>query len=89
MRAGIERTIDEHAYLRDLAARKFAAGREHGRQEGRAEGLREVLADVLERRFGPLSATVRRRERGTAGHLEAWLRKSMGAKTLTEVFRKV
>ena len=40
MRAGIERTIDEHAYLRDLAARKFAEGREHGRQEGRQEGRR-------------------------------------------------
>jgi len=93
MRAGIERTIDEHAFLRSAWQRGEAAGVERGRSEGRAEGraevLRSILTDLLTRQFAPLSATTRRRlDRASGDQLEAWYNNLKDAKNLTAVFRK-
>ncbi len=62
-------------------------GRQEGLQEGRSEGQAQMLLRLLDRRFGPLSASVNERVgAASAVELERWADAILDARTLDEVF---
>ncbi len=64
-----------------------AEGRVEGRAEGRAEGKAETLIRLLQRRFGPVTESVRARVAvGSAAEIDAWFDALLDAQSLTEVF---
>jgi predicted transposase YdaD len=61
-------------------------GLEKGIEKGIAEGERATLVRLLEQRFGPLSATARKRiEQAKRANLERWLDRVLTATTLADV----
>lgn len=79
-----ERTIDWSKAWREEGLR---AGREEGRLEGRQEGLREVVMRQLERKFGLLDETIRRRVREADDEtLLGWADRTLTADRLKDVF---
>ena len=64
-----------------------AEGRAEGKAEGRAEGKAETLIRLLQRRFGPVTESVRARVAvGSAAETDAWFDALLDAQSLTEVF---
>jgi hypothetical protein len=62
-------------------------GRREGRQEGRQEGVRELLTAQLEKRFGPLSPSIRNQlSEATPETLRQWGEAIIVARRLDEVF---
>jgi predicted transposase YdaD len=77
MRAGIEETIQEHAFLRGVweraeaeglakgiaegIAKGVVKGKAAGKAEGKAEGMQVLLTNVLVSKFGPLPKPIRLR----------------------------
>ena len=55
--------------------------------EGRVEGKAETLIRLLQRRFGPVTESVRARVAvGSAAEIDAWFDALLDAQSLTEVF---
>jgi hypothetical protein len=60
-----------------------------GHVQGKVEGTRQVLARLLEKRFGPLSRTFRKRiGEANEAQLELWIDQSAAAQSLRQVFQQ-
>ena len=70
-----------------IAEALMERGKAEGLELGKAEGLERGLTRIMERRFGPLSSTVRDRI-AAAGpdELDAWLDRVLDADSPEEVF---
>ena len=73
----------------DLLRRGEARGIELGEARGSLRARTEILARLLERRFGPLPARIRKRiDDAAQEQLDAWLEAVLDAPELKAVFRK-
>ena len=64
-----------------------AEGRAEGRAEGMAEGEAKILARLLERRFGPLTDSLRQHIfAADAGSIEAWVERAFDAPDPPSIF---
>lgn len=79
-------------------AKRFAAwdkkmerqGERKGEQKGKLETLQTTLGKLLEKRFGPLDAqTGRRIQNASVKQLDAWVLRSVDARSVSEVFEQV
>ncbi len=62
-------------------------GHQEGRKEGRKEGLREVMLTLLEEKFGPPDAPVRRQiEKASQEQILHWTRQVLTANSQDEIF---
>jgi hypothetical protein len=83
--------VNPPRYRKGGAWKPFTYGRARQRStrqaEGRAEGKAETLIRLLQRRFGPVTESVRARVAvGSAAEIDAWLDALLDAQSLTEVF---
>lgn len=77
----------EQRGLRKGLQQGLRQGREEGREEGRRQGALIVLERQLASRFGPPSATVRKRlQRASVEQLAQWSEAVLEARTLGQVF---
>ena len=65
----------------------YDMGKAEGKAEGEAKGEAKILARLLERRFGPLSDSLRQRIfAADAGSIEAWVERAFDAPDLRSIF---
>jgi predicted transposase YdaD len=78
-------------------AKRFAAwdrkmerkGERKGEKKGELKGLQNTLSKLLEKRFGPIDAqTGQRIKKANLEQLDAWVLRSVDARTVSEVFEQ-
>ena len=83
----ISRLVEVPSMLEQRIDRWNMKQQELGRREGRREGGADVVLRLLERKFGPLSAWVKKRVNSAdAAQLLVWADRILTAATLDEIF---